>query len=242
MFLELVFLFVAPPVIDFDQGVTLSRNGDYEASEMILSQIKSYDTKHTFYRLTNNFMLNNKEEAIKLADQIIHDFNEIPQRYRDLAFIMRADMDTWQNERDDLEDISREMNKIKNRLKNNRGGKKTQDLQKDVLARLEKMIKDREDAIENQKKKEDKDKDAEEIQKQIEKIIMPPKDTHNDQEKGTGEAEKKRMREVAEVWGKLQEKERAKVIIELTRLMPSKDKMIIENYLKELQKRSSLKK
>src|ERR1019366_1357857 len=82
----------------------------------------------------------------KLADEIIHSFgNYYPPRYVDLANIMKADAATWKKTPDDLADISREMTKITDRLKNNKGGPETQKLQKDVLARVDKMIKDAED-------------------------------------------------------------------------------------------------
>jgi hypothetical protein len=48
----------------------------------------------------------------------------------------------------------------------------------------------------------------------------------------------KRVKEIAEVWGTLPEKERAKAIQELVRGMPAKDKAVIEEYFRQLQKRS----
>jgi hypothetical protein len=49
----------------------------------------------------------------------------------------------------------------------------------------------------------------------------------------------KKVKEIAEVWGKLPEKERAQALRELTRTMPAKDRAVIEAYFKELQKKSS---
>src|ERR1019366_1849307 len=97
----------------------------------------------------------------KLADEIIHSFgNYYPPRYVDLARIMKADAATWKKTPDDLGDISREMTKITDRLKNNKGGSETQKLQKDVLARIDKMIKDHEDkekAAQDKAEKEDQE-------------------------------------------------------------------------------------
>jgi hypothetical protein len=47
------------------------------------------------------------------------------------------------------------------------------------------------------------------------------------------------VKEIAEVWGKLPEKERAKALVELTRGMPARDRAVIEAYFKELARRSS---
>jgi hypothetical protein len=49
----------------------------------------------------------------------------------------------------------------------------------------------------------------------------------------------KKVKEIAEVWGRLQEKERVAALRELTRTMPAKDRAVIEAYFRELQKRST---
>ena len=50
----------------------------------------------------------------------------------------------------------------------------------------------------------------------------------------------KRIREIAQVWGKLPEKERAKAMLELTRDMPPRYREMIEKYLKELSARGTV--
>jgi hypothetical protein len=44
----------------------------------------------------------------------------------------------------------------------------------------------------------------------------------------------KKLKEMAQVWGKLPEKERAKAMLELTRDMPPRYREVIENYFKKL--------
>jgi hypothetical protein len=67
-------------------------------------------------------------------------------------------------------------------------------------------------------------------------------DTRGGTANGTGQIDQKKVKEVAEVWGKLPEKERAQAMRDLVRGMPAKDRAVIEAYLKELQKRSSASK
>ena len=55
-----------------------------------------------------------------------------------------------------------------------------------------------------------------------------------------GEVDAKRLKEIAEVWGKLPEKERAKAMLELTRDMPPRYREMIEKYLKELSARGTV--
>jgi hypothetical protein len=67
-------------------------------------------------------------------------------------------------------------------------------------------------------------------------------DTRGGTANGTGQVNEKKVKEIAEVWGKLPEKERAQAMRDLVRGMPAKDRAVIEAYLKELQKRSSANK
>lgn len=251
-------LYAAPPPApikpDLQKAKEMCLNGDHEASEMLLGKLKDHTNPPAYYyfRMINAFKLNNKKEALKWSGMLKHTYEDIPNRYKDLAIIINAEAETWTEKKsDDLEDISREMTKIKDRLHNNKGGPETQKLQKDVLSRLDKMIKDAED--QKNKDKEDKDKEEKEKKrKQAERdgIWIPadkggkgnPADKAvTPTEQGTGQIDKKKVKEIAAVWGKLPEKERAQALRDLTRGMPPKDRAIIERYLKELQKRSGSK-
>lgn len=243
---------------DLKTATQYSLAGDYAASEAILSKFPKSDHSHTyyFYRLVNSFSLNKKTESIKYADIIQNLFSDdVPQRYRDLAIIMKAEASTWKDNPDDLFDIAREMKKVGDRLKNNKGGEETRKIQKNIENRLKKMIDDIENPKNKNNNKDDKDKDdkddkdnkGKDEEQQGKKEpgnkteILPPPDVHNQTEKGTGEIEKKRIKELAAIWGKLPPKERAIAIRELTKKLPPKDKAIIERYLKELQIRSGIK-
>ncbi|MBY0231883.1 MAG: hypothetical protein K2W96_21585 [Gemmataceae bacterium] len=48
----------------------------------------------------------------------------------------------------------------------------------------------------------------------------------------------KKLKETAEQWGKLPEKERAQALRELTRDLPAKDRAVIEAYFREIQNKS----
>jgi acyl-CoA hydrolase len=53
-----------------------------------------------------------------------------------------------------------------------------------------------------------------------------------------GEIDAKRLKEIADVWGKLPEKERAKAMLELTRDLPPRYRETIETYLKKIATQS----
>lgn len=225
----LVFLLALSPG-DMQSAVELSRQGDYEASEIIMAGLPKEErcsSQYVFYRAINNYSLNNRVAAEKYVDEIVYSFIEVPIRYKDVALLLKYDMSTWKNGSDDLGDISREMTKIKDRLKNAKAGPKTRKIQKDVENRLKAMIK--------------KIEDSRKIQlvqpKSPEPSPMPAQDSFLPPHEGTGKVDPK-IKEIAEVWGKLPEKERAKALVELTRRMPAKDKAVVEAYFKELAKRS----
>jgi hypothetical protein len=51
---------------------------------------------------------------------------------------------------------------------------------------------------------------------------------------GPGNIDQKRLRGIAEQWGKLPEKERAKALADLTRDAPPRYREVIENYFKRI--------
>jgi hypothetical protein len=134
------------------------------------------------------------------------------------------------------------MDVVKDRLELTRGGKKTQKIQKEITARLEEMIKE----LENQKSGSGSSNGG----NCPSGSSGPPSGSipsgnpasdfglPNGQMQGVVDA--KRLKEIAEVWGKLPEKERAKAMLELTRDMPPRYREMIEKYLKELSARGTV--
>ena len=58
-------------------------------------------------------------------------------------------------------------------------------------------------------------------------------------QQGKGVVDIKKVKEIADVWGKLPEKERAEAMQELTRGLPPKDRAVIEEFLRRIQQRSA---
>jgi hypothetical protein len=53
---------------------------------------------------------------------------------------------------------------------------------------------------------------------------------------GDGKADPRILKNLADVWGKLPERERAKAMMELTRNMPPQYREVVERYFKELSR------
>jgi hypothetical protein len=99
---------------------------------------------YLFHRAVAEYGLMQKREADESIVRLLDDVPTAPVRYKMVATLMHFDMVSWQDK--DLSAIARKMDLIQRRLDLARGGKKTQKIQKDVLARLDEIIKE----LENQ--------------------------------------------------------------------------------------------
>jgi hypothetical protein len=99
-----------------------------------------------FTRALCEYTLMMKKDADDSIARLLEDVSDAPERYRMVAALMHFDMLAWQDK--DLGWVSRKMGVIRDRLEIDRAGRKTQQIQKEVLVRLDEMIKE----LENQKK------------------------------------------------------------------------------------------
>lgn len=219
----------------------LTLNRDYEASEDILKTIdknKVSKVKYHYFRMINNYKLLNEKETLNYSDYLSYNFNEdIPERYRVLAELVENDIETWNKNKNDFRELNRKMDRISDRLVNGKGGQKTQNYQREVIKDLDRLIENLEQKKKEQegKKKEDKKESKSDME------IKPLEDSQIGGEEGKGFVDIKKLKKIAEVWGKLPEKERVKAMVELTRNLPTKYKEAIEIYFKELNKKSTIR-
>jgi hypothetical protein len=100
---------------------------------------------YLFHKAVSEHALMLKPEAENTIVRLLDESPDAPERYKMVGALMYFDMQTWQDK--DLGFISRKMDNIERRLDLSRGGPKTQQMQKDVIARLDELIK----RLENQK-------------------------------------------------------------------------------------------
>jgi hypothetical protein len=227
-------------------GKALTGRKIYEEALEAFGAVKLEDvvdpSAYLFHKAVCEHALMLKERADASIDRLLVDASDAPERYRMVAALMHFDMLTWQEK--DLGWIARKMDNIQRRLDLKRGGKHTQKIQKEVLVRLDEMIKE----IENQQKQQGNDPNGGACPSGgqnpgsspgTDKSSSPQRDTQGGTAAGTGAVDSKKVKEVAEVWGRLPDKERVAALRELTRTMPAKDRAVIEAYFRELQKRST---
>lgn len=100
-----------------------------------------------FHRAVCEHGLLQRQEATRSVGRLLDDAAQAPERYRTLAALMLLDMQTWKDK--DLAAVGRKMENIERRLELARGGPQTQKLQKEVIARLDELIKELENKAKN---------------------------------------------------------------------------------------------
>jgi len=116
----------------------------YEEALETFAAVKVEDVvdpaSYLFHKAVCEHALMLKDRADASIDRLLVDAVDSPERYRMVAALMHFDMVTWQDK--DLGWIARKMDNIQRRLDLKRGGKNTQKIQKEVLVRLDEMIKE----------------------------------------------------------------------------------------------------
>ncbi|MBI3411717.1 MAG: hypothetical protein HY040_25585 [Planctomycetes bacterium] len=102
---------------------------------------------YLFHRAVAEHALLNKGEATKTIVRLLEDAATSPERYKTVSALMLLDMQAWKDK--DLASIARKMENIERRLDLARGGPHTQKIQKEVIARLDELIRE----LENKAKK-----------------------------------------------------------------------------------------
>ncbi len=185
-----------------------------------------------FFRAVAEHGLMLKKDANDSIIRLLDDVPSAPERYKVVAALMHFDMVSWQDK--DLPAIARKMDNIQRRLDLARGGKKTQKLQKEVVARLDEIIKE----LENQQ-----DGDCQggncpggKCNKpgNSNRPSSPMKDSNIATNSGPGQVDGKKIKELADQWGKLPPRERESNMRELTRDMPQRYREIIQEYFRKL--------
>jgi len=129
---------------------SLSNRRIYEEALEALKVVRPEEvvdpSAYLFHKAVCEHALMQRNEADETIDRLLVDVPDAPERYRMVAALMHFDMLTWREK--DLGWIARKMDNIQRRLDLTRGGQKTQKMQKEVLVRLDEMIKE----MENQAK------------------------------------------------------------------------------------------
>lgn len=228
MLSSLIIGLLVAPTISLPASTASFRAGDYEACALGLGCLRprflSNQPDYFFRKAVSEFQCMNRKAAEDACDWLLDEFTqEVPRRYRVLAFLMKEDMQHWGAPKE-LGDLSRRMGDVGRRLALAKGGPETQRRQRALLEDLDKKIA----ALEEARKK------AEElpVAPGANNPAQPLPDSTLPQDvAGKGKVDIKKLRELAAVWGKLPEKERARAMLDLTRNLPARHRNLVERYL-----------
>jgi hypothetical protein len=202
-----------------------------------------------FYRAVAAHRTLEKTDAGRSIGRLMDDVADAPERYKMVAALMFLDMQQWKAK--DLAAISREMDVIKDRLGNGQGGPKTREKQKNVVARLDELIKRYENDAKNKKDcpscpndgkcPDGQPKPGDEPGQpkpgpgtpRAGDPVVPMDDSRIGLNRGDGKITERQLRDIVEGWGKLQEKDRIKAMTELVRSMPPAFRPMIEDYYRK---------
>jgi hypothetical protein len=218
----------------------LSNRRVYEEALDALNNVKAEQVvdpaSYLFHKAVSEHALTDRLAANTTIIRLLDDVADAPERYKMVSALMVYDMLGWQEK--DLGWISRKMDNIERRLELARGGPTTQKMQKQVVARLDEMIKE----LENQGKGGGNcnggncpggGQPGNNPNNTI-NPSAPQQDSYGGTGSGPGNVDPRKLKEIADVWGKLPEKERAKAMTDMTRDMPPKYREVIEKYFKDL--------
>jgi tetratricopeptide (TPR) repeat protein len=122
----------------------LSNRKVFEEALEALKTVKAENVvdpaSYYFHRAVAEHALLLKKDADDSITHLLDDVVDAPERYRMVAALMAFDMLTWRDK--DLGWIARKMGNVERRLELHRGGKQTQKIQKEVVARLDEIIKE----------------------------------------------------------------------------------------------------
>ena len=97
-----------------------------------------------FYQGVCQHWMLHKEEGLKTIGKLLEQKKTIPRRYEQVAELMQADLSALEDE--SLDHISRRMNDVTRRLDFGHAGKKVRGEEDGIIASLDKLIKQKEDA------------------------------------------------------------------------------------------------
>lgn len=211
----------------------LTLDGDHETAARVLESMDPYSVsdpgEYYFYLLVNHFRLNEQEKAA--ADlKRVGSFNAMPRRREAVIFAIEDEMTKWRT--GDLKDIARDMAVVADRLDYARGGTSTQTVQKRIVDKLDKLIKEQEiKGMASADKAGNPDRVGDGSG-----TGTPATDGNLLGQTGPGVVDEKKLRYYTDNWGRLPAAERERVVAALTRDYPPKYKPMIEEYFKALNR------
>jgi hypothetical protein len=201
-----------------------------------------------FFKAVSEHSLLNRKDATASISRLLEDAIAIaPERYKTVSALMLLDMQTWKEK--DLSSVARKMSNVERRLELAKGGPETQKLQKDIVLRLDELIKE----LENKRKPPPPGDGSGDGQcpngggcpngQQPGSGQGPPKGNNPSSpatesgianQGGTGNVDPTKFKKLVENWVSMPARERARALQELTQGMSQRHREAIEAYFRNI--------
>ncbi|HET6884538.1 MAG TPA: hypothetical protein VFI31_30570 [Pirellulales bacterium] len=177
-----------------------------------------------FYQAVIYHRLLNKEQGLIALQALLDKVENVPNRYRSVAALMKSDLEGLKDE--SLDHISRQMQDVRRRLGLGRAGKKVRQVEDDVIAALDKLIKEMEDRQQQQSQNSSGGGAAPQPSQ-----AMP--DSRIARMQGAGEVDRRRIGN-SSGWGDLPPKQREEALQQIGKDFPPHYRDAIEQYFRKL--------
>ncbi len=174
-----------------------------------------------FYQSVAYYRMLNKEQGLKVINELLDGAETSPRRYIALAYLMQADLSSLEEET--LDHIARRMGDVQRRLDLGRAGPKVRKVEDGVIESLDKMIKKMED---EQNKQNQGGANAL-------KSSRPAQDSTPAGGKAPGDVAKKDIGHKSG-WGDMPPKQREEALQQMGRDFPPHYRDAIEEYFRKL--------
>jgi hypothetical protein len=184
---------------------------------------------YLFHRAVCEHAMLLKQDASKTVGQLLTQAIDSPERYKTVGALMLLDMQAWKEK--DLGAVARKMGNVERRLELARGGPQTQKLQKEIVSRLDELIKELENKAKNKQQQQSQGQgepnggscpNGGQGQQQGNqggaKPTSPMQDSQLATNGGSGRVDQAKLRKLAEGWGRMNERDRAAAMAELADL------------------------
>jgi hypothetical protein len=199
----------------------------------ILEKVKPHKYElndYYFMMAASHYALNHKKQAASHLQKLFDSFGPLARRHEAIGGIIEEELTRWKE--NDLGDIRRDMRVSGDRLAGAKVGKITQTKQKEIVDKLDKLIKEKEDLASGAGKP--KDQNGQPKIGNADGRGSPAQDSTIIGGTGNGTVDDKKLATIAKAWGTMPEKDRARAIMEITKDLPARYRVIIEDYFKAL--------
>jgi hypothetical protein len=202
---------------------------------------------YLFHRAVCEHALLLKADARASILRLLKEGVDAPDRFKRVAWLMLDDMLSWKEK--DLSAVARKMDNIERRLELARGGPETQEIQLDVIARLDELIKEMENKAKQQQQGQGPPndgscpdgscpKDGSKPGNQAGPPTKPMQDSQIGGQSGTGKVDPARVRKMIDGWGNLPPADQQRIEREITDLIGGlnpQHRQIYEDYFRRIR-------